>query len=418
MSDLTRSRTYNNAITNENANEGASRQVRRSKTIAGASLGAQRRELAEVKNWQSQQSQDDLKLETSTQEVRSQNCQESSQDQPSRKKQKIYRSDDENSNDDDDHESLEFKLGVSATDTIENPILASYGTSARKDLDSDEKDDVYMVVEYTNDIFDYLYQRECQTTPTYNYLTITDSPQHLRPSLRAILIDWLVEVHQKFQLLPETLYLAINVMDRFMSLRKVSMAKLQLLAVSSLLIAAKFEEINLPKLSQYAYITDGACSCQDIKDAEMYVLTTLKFNIGWPNPLNFLRRISKADDYDNKTRSIAKFFLEYAMCCPRFVNIVPSHCSAMAMYCARASLDKNDKWDETFEHYSGGIDAVNDKEFQKLCRELIQEISKPTTQLKALEAKYKSNSASSVFEPARVWCNLMVAGSFEGLFEE
>lgn len=408
MSELTRSRTLNNAVTDENASRG----VGRAKTIAGASLGAQRKALGEVRNWQTQ-SQDDAKIETtSTQEVRSQRDWEL--EGPSRKKRQIYMSDDESESDDESQGSGASTSSTKRPRLEEGP--ARRALQSWRDLDRDEKDDVCMVYEYTDDIFDHLYQREKQTTPTYNYLTATDSPQYLRPSLRAILIDWLVEVHQKFQLLPETLYLAVNVMDRFMSMRKVSMAKLQLLAVSSLLIAAKFEEVNLPKLSQYAYITDGACSSQDIKDAEMYVLTTLKFNIGWPNPLNFLRRISKADNYDVQARSVAKFFLEYAMCCPKFVDIIPSRVSAMAMFCARQSLDKDDKWDSTFEHYSGGFDPLNEPEFQDLCRDLIKEISKPTTQLKALEAKYSSKQMGSVFEPAKIWCDLMVASKFEDLF--
>ncbi|SCV04335.1 LAME_0H17634g1_1 [Lachancea meyersii CBS 8951] len=410
MSNLARSRTYSNAVTDENAVAltGGTRPSRRPKSIAGASCSdVPRRELAEVQNWQSQLSQDDSKLPTvSTQELQPQASQE-----PARKKQKIYRSDDES----EDHRDHDDEKQGAEMDSADAVVDAS-NLAAWKNLDLDEKDDICMVVEYTDEIFDHLYQREGQTTATYNYLKSTDSPQHLRPSLRAILIDWLIEVHQKFQLLPETLYLSINVMDRFMSLRKVSMAKLQLLAVSSLLIAAKFEEINLPKLSQYAYITDGACTCQDIKEAEMYVLTTLKFNIGWPNPLNFLRRISKADGYDNKTRSIAKFFMEYAMCCPEFVDVVPSRISAMAMYCARACLDKDTKWSETFRHYSGGIDVFHDVAFQKECCNLIKEISKPSTQLKALELKYRSKATDSVFEPAKVWCDVVVASNFDGLF--
>ena len=115
--------------------------------------------------------------------------------------------------------------------------------------------------------------------------------------MRTILVDWLVEVHEKFQCYAETLFLSINLMDRFLAKNKVTMNKLQLLAVTSLFIAAKFEEVNLPRLAEYAYITDGAASKNDIKNAEMFMLTSLEFNIGWPNPLNFLRRISKADDY-------------------------------------------------------------------------------------------------------------------------
>ena len=229
--------------------------------------------------------------------------------------------------------------------------------------------------------------------------------------MRAILIDWLVEVHEKFQCYPETLFLTINLMDRFLSKNKVTLSKLQLLAVTSLFIAAKFEEVNLPKLSDYAYITDGAASKNDIKNAEMFMLTSLEFNIGWPNPMNFLRRISKADRYDFQTRSIAKFLLEFIMCCHKFVDIKPSVTSAMAMFVAKKITEKDQTkpiWDETFKHYSGGIDPLNDSEFQSNCKKLIKEIANPTTKLDSLVLKFKKPRYGAIYFKVSQWCNNQV----------
>lgn len=277
-----------------------------------------------------------------------------------------------------------------------------------KDLDTDEKSDISMVVEYTNEIFEHLYKRELETIPTHNYLLDLQSAYHLRPSMRAILIDWLVEVHEKFQCYPETLFLTINLMDRFLSKNKVTLSKLQLLAVTSLFIAAKFEEVNLPKLSDYAYITDGAASKNDIKNAEMFMLTSLEFNIGWPNPMNFLRRISKADRYDFHTRSIAKFLLEFIMCCHRFVDLKPSVTSAMAMFIAKRITQVDDSrsiWDETFKHYSGGIDPFEDSEFQSHCKTLIKEIANPTTKLDSLILKFKKPRYGAIYYKVSQWCS-------------
>ncbi|QLQ82484.1 hypothetical protein HG537_0H02460 [Torulaspora globosa] len=280
-----------------------------------------------------------------------------------------------------------------------------------RDLDSDERTDICMVVEYTNEIFDHLYHRERETIPLHNYLTDTQSPYYLRPSMRAILIDWLVEVHEKFQCYPETLFLTINLMDRFLSKNKVTLSKLQLLAVTSLFIAAKFEEVNLPKLADYAYITDGAASKSDIKNAEMFMLTSLEFNIGWPNPMNFLRRISKADRYDLQTRSIAKFILEFIMCSHRFVDIKPSVTSAMAMFIAKR-ITQQDKtkpiWDETFVHYSGGIRPFSDTEFQSNCKKVIKEIANPTTKLDSLILKFKKPRYGAIYFKVSQWCKNQV----------
>lgn len=278
-----------------------------------------------------------------------------------------------------------------------------------KDLDSDEKTDICMVTEYTDEIFEHLYDRELETLPSHNYLTEADSAYHLRPSMRAILVDWLVEVHEKFQCYPETLFLTINIMDRFLSKNKVTLSKLQLLAVTSLFIAAKFEEVNLPKLSDYAYITDGAASKQDIKSAEMFMLSSLSFDLGWPNPMNFLRRISKADSYDFQTRCMAKMLLEYAICCHKFVHIKPSLMAAMSMFVARKISGRQEPvWDETFQHYSGEIDALHDAHFQSLCKELVHEIACPQTKLDSLVLKFKKPKFGAIYYKVYGWCREQV----------
>lgn len=76
--------------------------------------------------------------------------------------------------------------------------------------------------------------------------------------MRSILIDWLIDVHRRFELMPETLYLTINIVDRYLSMKIVSRRELQLVGMSSMLLACKYEEsyclqvaINL--LSQLFY---------------------------------------------------------------------------------------------------------------------------------------------------------------------
>ncbi|KAL3233831.1 Uncharacterized protein RNJ44_03871 [Nakaseomyces bracarensis] len=285
------------------------------------------------------------------------------------------------------------------------------------DLDTREKDNICMVVEYTNDIFDFLYEREKATVPSHNYLLDTNSKFHLRPATRAVLVDWLVEVHDKFQCYTETLYLGINIMDRFLSQHKVDINKLQLLAVTSLFIAAKFEEINLPKLSEYAYITDGAATKEDIKMSEMFILTELKFSIDWPNPLNFLRRISKVDGYDNECRIIAKFILEYSMCSPKFVGELPSRLAAMSMFLARRILKREKPiWDATYKHYSGGIDAKNDLGFQELCIGMVKELGEPSTKLTALLDKFKRIRNGQIHDKTIDWCKDQVQHNCHKVF--
>jgi hypothetical protein len=93
----------------------------------------------------------------------------------------------------------------------------------------------------------------------------------LKWKMRAILVDWLVDVHTKFRLLPETLYLAINLIDRFLSLRVVSCAKLQLVGVAAMFIASKYEEICHPTIANFIFLADGGYTEEEVLKAERYV---------------------------------------------------------------------------------------------------------------------------------------------------
>lgn len=160
--------------------------------------------------------------------------------------------------------------------------------------------------------------------------------------MRSILVDWLVEVHLKFKLLPETLFLTINLLDRFMSLRKVNLNKFQLVGITAMFIAAKYEEVYAPSISQFVYIVDGGFTHDEIIRAERYMLQVLGFHLQFPNPLNFLRRCSKADGYDIQTRTLAKYFMEVSTLDQAFLPFPPSMIAASAMFISRTIMSRSD----------------------------------------------------------------------------
>lgn len=287
--------------------------------------------------------------------------------------------------------------------------LQDYGT----DIDNNNNhgdNDIKMVKEYNSDIFKYFYQREPILSPTFNYTRDKHSMFYLRPKLRTILVDWMVQVHEKFQCVSETLLLSINIMDRFLSASKVSTSKLQLVAITSLFIASKFYEINLPKISNYAYVTDGAATVQDIKIAEYRILKTLHFEIAWPNPMDFIRRISKSDNYNESTRKYAKMIIEFAYCSTLFIDLKPSLLSVLSMYIAKKmtmqSVQKNTeevdedliKWLTPFlnnEDYCDLKDASTIiKKYSSL---LIDEIVNPCMKVECLIQKFKDQNTYDDF---------------------
>ena len=161
--------------------------------------------------------------------------------------------------------------------------------------------------------------------------------------MRTTLVDWLIQVHHHLRLLPETLYLAINLADRFLSCKTVSIPKFQLVGVASLLIACKYEEVTVPCISDFIYMVEGGYTREEIVQAERYVLSILKYDISNPGPMVFLRRISKADSYDIHTRTLSKYLIESTLTDERFIGLPYSLITAGAMYLSRKVLT-NDDW--------------------------------------------------------------------------
>ncbi|KAG2139959.1 cyclin-like protein, partial [Suillus cothurnatus] len=107
-------------------------------------------------------------------------------------------------------------------------------------------------------------------------------------------------------LLPETLFLHINIVNRFLSACVISPAKLQLVGTTCLSIASKVEEIVAPSISHFLHCMDSSYTESDILLAEQYILKTIDWNSSYPNPMHFLYHMVKADVYDVKLRTMGK----------------------------------------------------------------------------------------------------------------
>nr|POF18648.1 g2/mitotic-specific cyclin-4 [Quercus suber] len=212
----------------------------------------------------------------------------------------------------------------------------------------DELWDTSMVAEYGEEIFEYMRQLETKMTPNPFYM---DKQTEIQWSMRAVLMDWIIQVHQRFNLLPETLFLTANYIDRFLSAKIVSLGKLQLVGATAIFVAAKYEEVQCPTIQEIIYMVDGGYSADELLKAERFMLSMLQYELGWPGPMSFLRRISKADDYCLETRTLAKYFLEVTIMDERFVGATPSWLAAGAHCMARLMLRKGD-WTPAHVYYS------------------------------------------------------------------
>merc|ERR1711968_84993 len=118
--------------------------------------------------------------------------------------------------------------------------------------------------------------------------------------MRGILIDWLVEVHLKVKMNPETLYLTVSIIDRFLEKKSLARNKLQLLGVTALFLAAKYEEIFSPETRDMVFITDSAYTRDEILRMESTILQVLDFQLTVPTPYVFLNRFLKVSSANTK----------------------------------------------------------------------------------------------------------------------
>lgn len=124
-----------------------------------------------------------------------------------------------------------------------------------------------------------------------NYMTTTNYMKYqkdINVKMRTILVDWLIDVHVKFKLTPKTLYLTFNILDRFLSIKKLARQKLQLLGITAMLIASKYEEIYAPETKDFVYISDNAYTKEDIFKMETLICSVLKFEFSYPSIFFFL----------------------------------------------------------------------------------------------------------------------------------
>ena len=194
--------------------------------------------------------------------------------------------------------------------------------------------------EYTNDILYNLLQEEKDMKLKIDSDYFKTQPE-INEKMRAILIDWLIDVNNKFNFTEEPLYLAINIIDTYLSLKKIKRCNLQLLGVTALFISCKQNEIIFRRLKEYAYITDNAYNEQDILNMENDIFQTLEFNILFPSALTFFEILchnfgildkENKDDKKNLEFNLGKFLIESFYMSDTSLKYYASTIACSAMY--------------------------------------------------------------------------------------
>lgn len=202
---------------------------------------------------------------------------------------------------------------------------------------------------YCNDIVTLLYTVECNNVAKFGYLRMQSD---INERMRAILVDWLTEVHLKFKLVAETLYLAVDIMDRYLEKVPVSKGRLQLVGVTSMLIASKFEDIYAPEISDFVYITDRAYDRDMIITMEASILKTLEFNISCPIILLFLERYCEILETDRKNAMLARYFAELTLSDYKMLKYRKSLIAAASLYLMHKIMSVEPPWPQALQNCS------------------------------------------------------------------
>lgn len=295
------------------------------------------------------------------------------------------------------------KSGKTLTSTLTARSKAACGLTNRPkneidNIDAVDVDNQLAVVEYVEDIYNF-YKLSEDEGRVNDYM---DFQPELNHKMRAILVDWLIEVHRKFELMPESLYLTINILDRFLSVKTVPRRELQLVGISSMLIACKYEEIWAPEVNDFIHISDSAYARDQILQMEKAILGKLEWYLTVPTPYVFLVRYIKASvPNDQEMENMAFFFAELGlMSYKTTITCCPSMLAASSVYAARSTLNKSPLWTQTLQHHTG----YSEDQLMECGKELVSyHLGAAENKLKAIYRKFSSpdRGAVALFPPAR-----------------
>ncbi|WOL17119.1 G2/mitotic-specific cyclin S13-7-like isoform X1 [Canna indica] len=262
-------------------------------------------------------------------------------------------------------------------------------------IDKADTENQLAVVDYVEDIYKFYKSAEISVR-LYGYM---DSQVEINDKMRAVLTDWLIEVHHKFELTPEALYLTIYIIDQYLSKQTVLRREFQLVGVSAMLIASKYEEIWSPEVNDFILISDRACSREQILGMEKAILNKLEWNLTVPTPYVFIVRFVKVALSDTETtmqkqmEHMIFFFAELALMQYSMLKYRPSMLAASAVYAARCTLKRSPLWTEALKCHAG----FSEQELLESTQILVNTHAEaPEYKLKAVYKKYSSGEFGAV----------------------
>ncbi|XP_022148056.1 putative cyclin-B3-1 isoform X2 [Momordica charantia] len=246
------------------------------------------------------------------------------------------------------------------------------------------------VAEYVEEIYQYYWVIEAQSSSLSNYLSVQTE---ITPLMRGILINWLIEVHFKFDLMPETLFLSVTLFDRYLSQVIIKKNEMQLLGLTALLLASKYEDFWHPRVKDLISISAESYSRQQMLQMEALILKKLKFRLNMPTPYVFMLRFLKAAQSNTQLEHLSFYLIELTLVEYEALSFKPSLLCASAIYVARCMLRISPYWTPLLnKHARYEVSQIRE------CAEMILKFhqSAQLGQLKVTYEKYMKSDFSAV----------------------
>ncbi|KAL1491691.1 hypothetical protein ABEB36_012252 [Hypothenemus hampei] len=248
------------------------------------------------------------------------------------------------------------------------------------DFDKENWDDVYQVSHYAMDIFNYYKDMEGK----YIIGDYMERQICLTKWMRSLLVDWMVEIQESFELNHETLYLGVKLVDLYLDRVVVSKDTLQLVGAAAMFVASKFDERIPPMIDDFLYICDGAYTRREMIRMEVSLVKVVDYNLGIPISYRFLRRYARCAKITMNVLTLARYILEFNLMEYETITTKDSLLASAALYLALKMKTFSD-WTPTLEFYTGY--KIND--FKDVVIQLNRAISKPPRpQIMTVRNKY------------------------------
>ncbi|XP_063776320.1 cyclin-A2 [Pseudophryne corroboree] len=235
---------------------------------------------------------------------------------------------------------------------IDIPVNASFDSPMDMSIVDEEEKPVRSneALDYAEEIHTYLREMEIKCKPKAGYM---QKQPDITSNMRAILVDWLVEVGEEYKLQNETLYLAVNYIDRFLSSMSVLRGKLQLVGTAAMLLASKFEEIYPPEVAEFVYITDDTYNKKQVLKMEHLVLKVLSFDLAAPTILQYLNQYFWHHPVTPKMESLCMYLGElFLIDAHPFLQYLPSIIAGSSFVIANYIINE-ETWPDSLAQFTG-----------------------------------------------------------------